>query len=146
MSDPEIDDLVRAARADRIAAELGPCAICGSSQSLSKVEGQSRCYEHRRGPEPIIELDHVAGIANLPGFTMAIRANTHRRATEIRQALGTGRWPKAEGDPILQAAHLIAGLLSYLWLVVEWLVELDGFLRTQLGGTWFGDAPPFPFA
>ena len=87
MSDPEIDDLVRAARSERVAAELGPCAICGSSQSLSVVAGQSRCYEHRRGREPIIELDHVAGVANLPGLTLAIRANAHRRATDILQAL-----------------------------------------------------------
>lgn len=146
MSEPEIDALVREARADRAASDLGPCGICGSTQSLVATEDGVRCYEHRLGPEALIEVDHTAGVVNLPGFRVRIQANAHRRATEIRLALGEDRWPKADGDPLLQAAHLVAGLLSYLWIVVEWLVALDAYLRERLGDSWFSGAPRFPFA
>jgi hypothetical protein len=146
MSDPEIDALVREARAQEAALELGPCGICGSTQSLVATEGGTRCYEHRLGPDALVEVDHPAGVANLPGFRVRIRANAHRRATELRLALGEGRWRKAHGDPLLQMAHLLAGLLSYLWLLVEWVLALDAYLRELIGESWFGDAPPFPFA
>lgn len=146
MSDPEIDALVREARARRHADEFGPCGICGGTGWLLETAHGTRCYEHRLGPDAIVERDHAAGAANLPSLTVALRGNVHRRATEIRLALGTNGWPNANGDPILEAAHLIAGLLSYLALIVEWLVALDAFLRERFGDVWFKDAPPFPFA
>ena len=146
MSDPEIEGLVREARARRASEALGTCEHCESTESAGRTPGGIRCYEHLSGPEGRFELDHLAGIANLPGTTLAVRANAHRRATEIRRGLGSSRWPTAEGDPLLQAAHLVAGLVSYLWLIAEWLVALDSYLR-QLGGVgWFADAPTFPFA
>ena len=66
--------------------------------------------------------------------------------TEIRLALAIDHIPGAGGDPLLQAAHAIAGLATIGVLIARWLAELDAFLRSALGAEWWRDLKPFPIA
>jgi hypothetical protein len=141
MTDPLLQGLVRGERADRSADELGPCKLCGSRVDVARRPDGVRCYEHRDGPIPTVEADHVAGVLNLGSFTVALRANDHRRVETIRVALGMDRWPDAsDGDPLLRLAHLLGGLATLLWLGAEWLVS---YVAARRSGT---SAPAFPFA
>jgi hypothetical protein len=143
MTDPLLRGLVRKERAERAADEIGSCGLpsCGSRVDVTDTPDGVRCYEHRAGPVATVEADHVAGVVNLAAFTVALRANDHRRVETIRVALGMDRWPDApDGDPLVRLAHLLGGLATLLWLAAEWLV---GYVAA---GRERAPAPAFPFA
>jgi hypothetical protein len=144
--EPEIEALVREERSARSADELGPCSVCGSVVGVGIVAGRVYCYQHRRGAATALELDHIAGAANLPDLKMLMPGNAHRRVTEIRLSVGAGGWPAAGGDPLLQAAHLIVGLASIAVVIAEWLVALSRHLASQHALGWWSGAPNFPLS
>ncbi len=147
MSDPEIDALARAARRRRRLPPGAACATCAGTDHLStRPDGRVLCYAHLReeGGASTVEEDHVAGRENLGGLGVKLRANDHRTVTEWRERLGIDDWPSADGDPLLIAAHLLAGIGTLLILVAQWLVALAADAATRLGaGGWQG-APAAP--
>ena len=143
-TDPSLEALLREDRAAQVVDALGPCEVCGSTVDVSATDRGVRCYAHHFGSRGRAERDHPAGIDNLPGWTIRLDANTHRDETEIRIALGIHHWPDAKGDPLLMAAHALAGLATIGILIARWLVELDAFLLTAHGNSWSDGSPPFP--
>ena len=144
--DPTIDALVREARRARRLPTGAVCATCGGTEQLSEnAEATIRCYEHLDRTAPV-EVDHIAGRANLTGFTAALRPNAHREVTDIRYNLRKDDWPMADGDPLVALGHALAGFASLLWLIGRWLVDLGLWLRGQLGASWWLGAPTSPFA
>src|SRR4051812_44229676 len=123
MTDPTIQSVLRSERAARRADATGPCDLCGSRVAVKGQSDGVRCYEHRRGPEAIVELDHVAGVGNL-GLTLSLRGNAHREVERIRLALGMDTWPDGDPDPLVRLAHLLGGLATILWLAAQWLVDV----------------------
>ena len=147
MSDPEIAALLREARRKRRRDPSAACALCGIAKHLSPcAEGRTLCYAdllEERGLAPV-ELDHVAGRRNLGGLRVTLRANEHRTVTEWRLLLGIEDWPDARGDPLLLAAHIVAGIATILLLVAAWLVELAADAATRIGPAGWEGAPLAP--
>ncbi len=140
MTDPFIRSEIRTAARKR---RLGPdaaCSACGGSENLRRqAGGEFLCYVCRRirGGATPVERHHLAGRANLGGVLIDLRANDHATVTEIGLRLGTDLWPAAGDDPLLQLAHLLAGLAALLVLVAEWLLAHAGALAG-------GPVRPFP--
>ena len=145
MSDHEIDALARAARRKRRLPPDAACATCATTDQLSRrPDGRVLCYAHLReeaGARPF-EVDHPAGVANLPGFTIRLSPNAHRTVTEWRTALGIDDLPDAEGDPLLMAAYLLVGVATLVLLVAIWLVDAALDITDHAGpGAWKGVRP-----
>lgn len=147
MSDPELEAITRAARRRDRVPPSASCAACGTDRHLSALSGgRVLCYEDRqteRGVSPI-EVDHVAGRANLGGLVASLRANDHRTVTDLRQCWGVDGWPTASDDPLVLLAHLLAGVASILVLVAEWLVTEAVAAERRLGHHALAGARAFP--
>jgi hypothetical protein len=147
VADPDIDALAREAIRERRLPDNASCATCGVRSHLSHApDGRVLCYGHRRdeaGAGPT-EADHLAGRRNLGGVTVPLRANDHREVTELRLRVGLDEWPDAEGDPVRQLGHLLAGLGTLLLLLGRWLMELAEHLTARLGHGWWTLAPGMP--
>lgn len=121
--------------------------MCGVNVALVLSVGPNglvRCYEHLDGTDARVEADHVAGRANLPGLTVDLQANAHRRVTDLRRQFGTDEWPEAAGDPVLTLAHFLAGFATILLVLAEWLRDLATSLIERLGPRWWERAPASP--
>jgi hypothetical protein len=81
----------------------------------------------------------------MPRFVVPLDANWHRRVTDVRRQVGVDDWPRANGDALLVAAHLLAGLASLTWALAAWLVDLSRWISRELGSDWFRRAPHSPF-
>jgi hypothetical protein len=138
--------IVQSARRRRRVPEGSICCVCGSRTDLAEGDGRVLCYAHLRdaGGASMVELDHVAGRVNLGGFLVPLEANAHRTVTDIRRILGMDGWPDARNDPLLVAAHALAGIATIEWLVARWLVDMSGWLGEVHGQRWADGAPPFP--
>jgi hypothetical protein len=147
MPDPEIAALARAARRKRRPPSAAACATCGTPKHLSlQPDGRTLCYadlQAERGLAPV-EVHHVAGRRNLGGLLVTLLANEHRTVTEWRLVLGIEDWPDANGDPLLLAAHIVAGIATVLLLVAAWLVELAADAATRIGPAGWAGAPLAP--
>lgn len=141
-SDPELDPTLREQRRQRRTGSHDACDAprCGAPP----IRAGAYCYEHRPGATSTRELDHVAGRANLKGLVMGLTPNAHRRVTEIRTYLGKDDWPDAGDNPLLAAANALAGWVSVVWVLAEWLRDLGVWLGARLNG--LEGAPPPPFA
>jgi hypothetical protein len=137
--DRELQRLGNAAKRARRVPPGSTCAACGTDRDLSVAAGGSvRCYAHLRGTRDATELDHWVGVANLPSAVLPLRANAHRRVTEIRGAMGFDDLPQDSREPLLLLAHLLEAIASLLVLFAEWLVDL--VMANQPGQ----QPPPFP--
>ncbi len=148
-SDAELRAEARAARRSRRLPPGASCSVCGAHDPavLSvKPGGAVRCYEHRDGDTPRVEADHIAGRANLPGLTVDLHANAHRRVTDLRRQLGLDELPPADGDPLLVLAHFAGGLAAVLALLAESLAALAEWVAARLGPRWWEQAPALPLA
>jgi hypothetical protein len=147
MSDHEIDAIARTARRKHRLPPGAACATCATNGQLScRPDGRVLCYadlQKERGLAAV-ELDHVAGRRNLGGLLVKLHANDHRTVTEWRLLLGIEDWPDANGDPLLLAAHIVAGIATILLLVAAWLVELATDAVTRLGPAGWEGAPLAP--
>jgi len=139
--------MLREARRTRRRDPSAACAVCGIAKHLSpRADGRTLCYadlQKERGLAAV-ELDHVAGRRNLGGLLVTLLANDHRTVTEWRLLLGIEDWPDANGDPLLLAAHIVAGIATILLLVAAWLVELASDAVTRLGPAGWEGAPLAP--
>lgn len=147
MGDPDVDALVRERRQIHRVRDDARCARCSGGRHLSRAsDGRLLCYACRRLETggAAVERDHVAGRANLGGLLIDLRAKDHRTVTEMRARLGITDWPRADGDPLLVLAHVLAGIASLLVLFAEWLIALSADLVQTLGPRWWIGAPPTP--
>jgi hypothetical protein len=147
MADPEMAALARAVHRRARLPAGAVCAGCGTAQHLAAApDTRIVCYACRRaerGAGPT-EADHPAGRRNLGGLTVNLRANDHRTVTELRTRIGTDAWPDAEGDPLLTAAHFLAGMATLLLLVAEWLVAAAHHIANTIGAGALDGLPPSP--
>ena len=147
MSDPELDALARAARRARRMPPDAACATCTTREHLSvRPDGRVLCYADLQAERGVstVEGDHLAGRANVADAITPLLANSHRTVTDWRRVVGVDDWPHANGDPLLVAAHLLAGLALHLLLIARWFVALAADAATRLGPSGWDGAPPAP--
>jgi hypothetical protein len=149
VNNPEVDAPVGERRQARRVPRDASCSVCGETRHLTRPPGINiLCYACRAAADgrAAVERDHMAGVANVGGLLIDLRANDHRTVTDIRRLLGIDDWPAAEGDPLLVLAHVIAGFGTVLILLALWLVAFAAHAANGLGpDRWIG-APSIPIA
>jgi len=139
--DPELAAFAAKAKRGRRLPSKAACATCGVVERLAiDARGDVRCYAHLGSNADAVELDHWLGRVTSPDTVIPLRANAHRRVTDLRRIIGFDDLAPVNGDPLLLLARILEAIASLLVLFAEWLVVHVAAVNSGVA------RPPFPVA